>query len=80
MNPCPLAQAVSSFTVKCEELRTTTGTVPGMDIPYSDHEAVMAMLCIQRRGRTAGATIGTASKVWGHHWGPLGMISKVWGH
>ncbi|XP_042743942.1 sphingomyelin phosphodiesterase 2 [Lagopus leucura] len=55
-----LYKAISSFTVKCEELRTTMGTVPGMDIPYSDHEAVMAVLCIQRRGQTAGVTIGTA--------------------
>ncbi|NXK45162.1 NSMA phosphodiesterase, partial [Chauna torquata] len=55
-----LYKAVSSFTVKCEELKTTTGTAPGMDIPYSDHEAVMATLHIQRKGQAAGVTLGTA--------------------
>ncbi|XP_026720177.1 sphingomyelin phosphodiesterase 2 [Athene cunicularia] len=55
-----LYKAVSSFTVKCEELKTTTGPAPGMDIPFSDHEAVMATLHIQRQGRSAGATLGTA--------------------
>ncbi|NWS07775.1 NSMA phosphodiesterase, partial [Motacilla alba] len=58
--PCPLTQAISSFTVKCEELKTTTGRAPGMDIPFSDHEAVMATLHIQRQGQPAGATLGTA--------------------
>ncbi|NWY36499.1 NSMA phosphodiesterase, partial [Sylvia atricapilla] len=58
--PCPLTQAISSFTVKCEELKTTTGPAPGMDIPFSDHEAVMATLHIQRQGQPAGATLGTA--------------------
>ncbi|NXC39929.1 NSMA phosphodiesterase, partial [Penelope pileata] len=51
-----LYKSVLSVTVRCEELRTTTGTVPGMDIPYSDHEAVMATLRVQRRGQAAGAT------------------------
>ncbi|NXX76029.1 NSMA phosphodiesterase, partial [Urocolius indicus] len=55
-----LYKAVSSFTVKCEELKTTTGTAPGMDIPFSDHEAVMATLYIQRQGQAVGATLGTA--------------------
>ncbi|OXB71092.1 UNVERIFIED_CONTAM: hypothetical protein H355_016977 [Colinus virginianus] len=55
-----LYKAVSSFTVECEELRTTTGTVPGLDIPYSDHEAVTAVLCIQRRRQTASVTIDAA--------------------
>ncbi|NXF57237.1 NSMA phosphodiesterase, partial [Ciccaba nigrolineata] len=55
-----LYKAISSFTVKCEELKTTTGTAPGMDIPFSDHEAVMATLHIQRQGRAVGATLGTA--------------------
>uniref|UniRef100_A0A8D2MRV3 Sphingomyelin phosphodiesterase 2 n=1 Tax=Zonotrichia albicollis TaxID=44394 RepID=A0A8D2MRV3_ZONAL len=39
-----LYKAISSFTVKCEELKTTTGRAPGTDIPFSDHEAVMATL------------------------------------
>ncbi|NXI65215.1 NSMA phosphodiesterase, partial [Anseranas semipalmata] len=55
-----LYKAVSSFTVKCEELKTTTGTAPGMDIPYSDHEAVMATLHVQRKGQAADVTLGTA--------------------
>uniref|UniRef100_A0A8U8BPS7 Sphingomyelin phosphodiesterase 2 n=2 Tax=Geospiza parvula TaxID=87175 RepID=A0A8U8BPS7_GEOPR len=57
-----LYKAISSFTVKCEELKTTTGRAPGMDIPFSDHEAVMATLHIQRQGQPAGATLGTAGK------------------
>ncbi|NXT00430.1 NSMA phosphodiesterase, partial [Jacana jacana] len=55
-----LYKAVSSFTVKCEKLKTTTGTAPGMNIPFSDHEAVMATLQIQRQGQAAGDTLGTA--------------------
>ncbi|NXK65036.1 NSMA phosphodiesterase, partial [Sylvietta virens] len=55
-----LYKAISSFTVKCEELKTTTGSAPGMDIPFSDHEAVMATLHIQRQGQPVGATLGTA--------------------
>ncbi|NXQ34747.1 NSMA phosphodiesterase, partial [Alaudala cheleensis] len=55
-----LYKAISSFTVKCEELKTTTGPAPGVDIPFSDHEAVMATLHIQRQGQPAGATLGTA--------------------
>ncbi|NWU89905.1 NSMA phosphodiesterase, partial [Upupa epops] len=54
-----LYKAVSSFTVQCEELRTTTGTAPGMDIPFSDHEAVMATLHIQRQGQAVGDSLGT---------------------
>lgn len=63
--PHPLAQALSGFMVKCEELRTTMGTAPGMDIPFSDHEAVMATLHIQRQGKAADATPGRAGKVGG---------------
>ncbi|NWW93746.1 NSMA phosphodiesterase, partial [Rhynochetos jubatus] len=55
-----LYKAISSFTVKCEELKTTTGTAPGTDIPFSDHEAVMATLHIQRQGQAGGAALGTA--------------------
>ncbi|NWZ65616.1 NSMA phosphodiesterase, partial [Acrocephalus arundinaceus] len=55
-----LYKAISSFTVKCEELKTTTGPAPGMNIPFSDHEAVMATLHIQRQGQPACATLGTA--------------------
>ncbi|NXP05933.1 NSMA phosphodiesterase, partial [Thinocorus orbignyianus] len=55
-----LYKAISSFTVKCEELKTTTGTAPGMDIPFSDHEAVMATLQIRRQGQAGGDALGTA--------------------
>ncbi|NWT20909.1 NSMA phosphodiesterase, partial [Vireo altiloquus] len=55
-----LYKAISSFTVRCEELKTTTGPAPGTDIPFSDHEAVMATLHIQRQGQPVGATLGTA--------------------
>nr|XP_038024361.1 LOW QUALITY PROTEIN: sphingomyelin phosphodiesterase 2 [Anas platyrhynchos] len=55
-----LYKAGSGFTVRCEELQTTTGTAPGTDIPYSDHEAVMATLHIQRTGQAAGVTPSTA--------------------
>ncbi|NXT64205.1 NSMA phosphodiesterase, partial [Chaetops frenatus] len=58
-----LYKAISSFTVKCDELKTTTGPAPGMDIPFSDHEAVMATLHIQRQGQPVGATLGTADLV-----------------
>ncbi|NXA39556.1 NSMA phosphodiesterase, partial [Eudromia elegans] len=44
-----LYKATSNFAVECEELRTTTGTAPGQDIPYSDHEAVMATLRVRRQ-------------------------------
>ncbi|XP_053943906.1 sphingomyelin phosphodiesterase 2 [Cuculus canorus] len=54
-----LYKAVSNFTVKCEELKTTTGTAPGMNIPFSDHEAVMATLHIQKQGKAVGASLGT---------------------
>ncbi|NXT22882.1 NSMA phosphodiesterase, partial [Syrrhaptes paradoxus] len=55
-----LYKAISSFTVTCEKLKTTTGTVPGRDIPLSDHEAVMATLHIRRQGQAGGAASGTA--------------------
>ncbi|NWR87808.1 NSMA phosphodiesterase, partial [Furnarius figulus] len=55
-----LYKAMSSYIVKCEELKTTTGAAPGMDVPFSDHEAVMATLHIQRQGQAAGTTFGTA--------------------
>ncbi|NXP78518.1 NSMA phosphodiesterase, partial [Ramphastos sulfuratus] len=55
-----LYKAISSFTVTCKELKTTTGTAPGTDIPFSDHEAVMATLHIKRQGQAASDTLGTA--------------------
>ncbi|NWV72338.1 NSMA phosphodiesterase, partial [Malurus elegans] len=58
-----LYKAISSFTVKCEELKTTTGPAPGVDIPFSDHEAVMATLHIQRQPQAVGDTLGTAELV-----------------
>uniref|UniRef100_UPI00398EB93C sphingomyelin phosphodiesterase 2-like isoform X3 n=1 Tax=Pristiophorus japonicus TaxID=55135 RepID=UPI00398EB93C len=38
------------FPVACEHLTTTSGTAPGKNIPYSDHEAVCATLCVQKDG------------------------------
>ncbi|NWU15443.1 NSMA phosphodiesterase, partial [Cephalopterus ornatus] len=58
-----LYKAISNFMVKCEELKTTTGAAPGMDVPFSDHEAVMATLHIQRQRQAAGATLTTAEPV-----------------
>ncbi|NWY06222.1 NSMA phosphodiesterase, partial [Nothoprocta ornata] len=54
-----LYKAVSSVAVTCKELRTTTGTAPGRDIPYSDHEAVMATLRVRRQQRRRGAETGS---------------------
>lgn len=42
-----------------------------MDIPFSDHEAVMATLHIQRQGQAVGDNLGTAGIVGGHYWGGL---------
>jgi len=36
-----------------------------MDIPFSDHEAVMATLHIWRQGQAAATSLGTAGKVGG---------------
>ncbi|XP_062451244.1 sphingomyelin phosphodiesterase 2 [Rhea pennata] len=55
-----LYKATSDFVVKCKELRTTTGTAPGKDIPYSDHEAVMATLHVRRRDGAPGPARGAA--------------------
>uniref|UniRef100_A0A8C8S2U3 Sphingomyelin phosphodiesterase 2 n=1 Tax=Pelusios castaneus TaxID=367368 RepID=A0A8C8S2U3_9SAUR len=53
-----LYKGLSHF-VKCDNLVTTTGTAPGKSIPYSDHEAVIATLCVKRRGEAEGARIRT---------------------
>uniref|UniRef100_A0A8D0L9Q6 Sphingomyelin phosphodiesterase 2 n=1 Tax=Sphenodon punctatus TaxID=8508 RepID=A0A8D0L9Q6_SPHPU len=45
-----LYQALSHYTITCESLVTTTGTAPGKDVPYSDHEAVMATLHVEEQG------------------------------
>ncbi|XP_074833977.1 sphingomyelin phosphodiesterase 2 [Carettochelys insculpta] len=50
-----LYKGLSRFAVKCDNLVTTTGTAPGHSIPYSDHEAVMATLCVKRREEAQGA-------------------------
>ncbi|XP_042717437.1 sphingomyelin phosphodiesterase 2 isoform X2 [Chrysemys picta bellii] len=44
-----LYKGLSHFVVKCDSLMTTTGTAPGKSIPYSDHEAVIATLCVKPR-------------------------------
>ncbi|XP_010005433.1 PREDICTED: sphingomyelin phosphodiesterase 2 [Chaetura pelagica] len=67
-----LYKAISSFTVKCEELKTTKGTAPGVDIPLSDHEAVMATLHIQRQGQAGGAPLNSTE-------GPTGMAGRLEG-
>lgn len=42
-----------------------------MDIPFSDHEAVMATLHIQRQRQAVGDNLSTAGKVGEHCWGGL---------
>lgn len=64
--------------MKCEELKTTTGPAPGMDIPFSDHEAVMATLHIQRQGQPVSATLGTAGKLGGCCQHPLCTVGGWW--
>nr|XP_033775255.1 sphingomyelin phosphodiesterase 2 [Geotrypetes seraphini]XP_033775256.1 sphingomyelin phosphodiesterase 2 [Geotrypetes seraphini] len=46
-----LYKGLSKFRVKCKHLATTTGTAPGKSIPYSDHEAVMAVLVVRKQGQ-----------------------------
>lgn len=43
--------------MKCDNLVTTTGTAPGQRIPYSDHEAIIATLCVKRRGEAEGSRV-----------------------
>ncbi|XP_060087530.1 sphingomyelin phosphodiesterase 2 [Heteronotia binoei] len=45
-----LYKASSQYEVRCNSHVTTTGTVPGKGIPYSDHEAVIAALSVQKTG------------------------------
>nr|XP_014425327.1 sphingomyelin phosphodiesterase 2 [Pelodiscus sinensis] len=49
-----LYKGLSHFVVKCDSLVTTTGIAPGKSIPYSDHEAVIATLCVKRRQEAKG--------------------------
>ncbi|XP_042320128.1 sphingomyelin phosphodiesterase 2 [Sceloporus undulatus] len=43
-----LYKGLSQYEVKCNSHETTTGTAPNKDIPYSDHEAVMASLSVAK--------------------------------
>uniref|UniRef100_A0A667HFL7 sphingomyelin phosphodiesterase n=1 Tax=Lynx canadensis TaxID=61383 RepID=A0A667HFL7_LYNCA len=40
-------KAVSGFYISCKTLRTTTGRDPHSGTPLSDHEALMATLCVR---------------------------------
>ncbi|XP_046958255.1 sphingomyelin phosphodiesterase 2 isoform X1 [Lynx rufus] len=42
-----LYKAVSGFYISCKTLRTTTGRDPHSGTPLSDHEALMATLCVR---------------------------------
>ncbi|KAF6116247.1 sphingomyelin phosphodiesterase 2 [Phyllostomus discolor] len=42
-------QAVSGFYISCKTLKTTTGHDPHSGFPLSDHEALMATLCVKHR-------------------------------
>uniref|UniRef100_A0A8C7AKU0 sphingomyelin phosphodiesterase n=1 Tax=Neovison vison TaxID=452646 RepID=A0A8C7AKU0_NEOVI len=42
-----LYKAVSGFYISCKTLRTTTGHDPHSGSPLSDHEALMATLCVR---------------------------------
>uniref|UniRef100_A0A8D0KMQ3 Sphingomyelin phosphodiesterase 2 n=1 Tax=Salvator merianae TaxID=96440 RepID=A0A8D0KMQ3_SALMN len=44
-----LYKGLSQYDVRCNSHETTTGTAPKKDIPYSDHEAVMATLSIEKK-------------------------------
>ncbi|KAH0618765.1 hypothetical protein JD844_018225 [Phrynosoma platyrhinos] len=43
-----LYKGFSQYEVRCNSHETTTGTAPNKDIPYSDHEAVMATLTVAK--------------------------------
>ncbi|XP_053099486.1 sphingomyelin phosphodiesterase 2 isoform X5 [Hemicordylus capensis] len=42
-------ESLPQYKVRCNSHVTTTGTAPGKDIPYSDHEAVTAILSLYKR-------------------------------
>ncbi|XP_053099481.1 sphingomyelin phosphodiesterase 2 isoform X2 [Hemicordylus capensis] len=42
-------KSLPQYKVRCNSHVTTTGTAPGKDIPYSDHEAVTAILSLYKR-------------------------------
>ncbi|XP_029428713.1 sphingomyelin phosphodiesterase 2 isoform X2 [Rhinatrema bivittatum] len=54
-----LYKGLSRFRVKCNQLVTTAGTAPGRTFPYSDHEAVMATLCVEKPGQAEGLAVKT---------------------
>ncbi|XP_062974939.1 sphingomyelin phosphodiesterase 2 [Elgaria multicarinata webbii] len=44
-----LYKSLSQCEVRCSRHETTTGTIPNKDLPYSDHEAVIATLSVDKR-------------------------------
>ncbi|MBN3297397.1 NSMA phosphodiesterase, partial [Amia calva] len=48
-----LFKGSGKVSVKCESLSTTKGSVPGKSFPYSDHEALNAVLLLQREEEEA---------------------------
>ncbi|XP_030077721.1 sphingomyelin phosphodiesterase 2 [Microcaecilia unicolor] len=52
-----LYKGLSKFRVRCKYLTTTKGTAPGKTIPYSDHEAVMATLVVEKQGQAEGPPV-----------------------
>ncbi|XP_044299533.1 sphingomyelin phosphodiesterase 2 [Varanus komodoensis] len=44
-----LYKGMSQYEIKCKSHETTMGTSPNKDLPYSDHEVVMATLSVDKR-------------------------------
>ncbi|XP_042795481.1 sphingomyelin phosphodiesterase 2 isoform X2 [Panthera leo] len=59
-----LYKAVSGFYISCKTLRTTTGHDPHSGTPLSDHEALMATLCVRHSPpqHTPSTTHGPAER------------------
>ncbi|XP_036270476.1 sphingomyelin phosphodiesterase 2 isoform X1 [Pipistrellus kuhlii] len=57
-----LYKAVSGFCISCKTLKTTTGLDPHSGSPLSDHEALMATLCVRHSPpqHSPSSTHGTA--------------------
>ncbi|XP_061488478.1 sphingomyelin phosphodiesterase 2 [Rhineura floridana] len=58
-----LYKGLAQYEVKCSSHATTTGTAPNKDIPYSDHEAVIATLSVDKRKLDKGLNYPTAEPV-----------------
>ncbi|KAM5324550.1 sphingomyelin phosphodiesterase 2 isoform 1-T3 [Glossophaga mutica] len=59
-----LYKAVSGFYISCKTLKTTTGHDPCSGSPLSDHEALMATLCVRHSPpqQNPGSTNGPAER------------------